>query len=111
MLSKLAQDFLAIPFSGAKVERLFNSTYNICYYQQGKLHAETIEALIIQIYIDKFTIVSEYTELLDNIDNKPLSSEQANMSSVQEDEAIQFGYISDGDEDNLSRDEDDGYNR
>ena len=33
------------------------------------------------------------------------------MSSVQEDEAIQFGYISNGDEGNLSRDKDDGHDR
>ena len=33
------------------------------------------------------------------------------MSSVQEDKAIQFGYISDGDEGNLSRDKNDEYDR
>ena len=109
MLSKLAQDFLAIPSSGAGVERLFNSACDICHYQQGKLHAETIKALMIQMYTDRFAIASEYTELLDDMDDKPLSLEQANMISVQEDEAIQFGYISDGDEGNLSRDEDEGY--
>ena len=106
MLSKLAQDFLAIPSSGAGVERLFNSTHDIYHYQQGKLHTETIKALIVQMYIDRFAIASEYAELFDNMDDKPLSLEQANISSVQEDEAIQFRYISDGDEGNLSRDED-----
>ena len=109
MLSKLTQDFLTIPSSGAGVERLFNSAYNICHYWWGKLHTETIKALIVQIYTDRFAIASEYAELLDNMDDKPLSLEQANMSSVQEDEAIQFGYISDGDEGNLSRDEDEGH--
>ena len=62
-----------------------------------------------QICTDRFAITSEYAELLDDMDDKPLSLEQANMSSVQEDEAIQFGYISDGDEGNLSRDEDEGH--
>ena len=109
MLSKLTQDFLAIPSSEAGVERLFNSAHDIYHYQQGKLHAETIEALMVQIYTDRFAIASEYAELLDDIDDKPLSLEQANMISVQEDEAIQFGYISDGDEGNLSRDEDEGH--
>lgn len=47
-------------------------------------------------------------ELLDDMDDKSLSLEQANMSSVQEDEAMQCGYISDGDEGNLPRYEDDG---
>ena len=88
VLSKLAQDFLAIPSSGAGVERLFNSAYDICYYQWGKLHAETIEALMVQIYTDRFAIASEYAELLDDMDDKPLSLEQANMSSVQENKAI-----------------------
>ena len=109
VLSKLAQDFLAIPSSGAGVERLFNSAHDICHYQWGKLHAETIEALMVQMCTDRFAIASEYAELLDDMDDKPLSLEQANMSSVQEDEAIQFGYISDGDEGNLSRDEDEGH--
>ena len=41
-----------------------------------------------QICTDRFAITSEYAELLDDMDDKSLSLEQANMSSVQEDEAI-----------------------
>ena len=40
------------------------------------------------MYIDRFAIASEYAELFNDIDNKPLSLEQANMSSVQENKAI-----------------------
>lgn len=64
---------------------------------------------MVQMCTDRFAIASEYTELLDNMDDKSLSLEQANISSIQEDEAIKYGYISDGDECNLSRDEDDEY--
>lgn len=41
----LARDTLAIPATGAGVERLFNTARDICYYCRGRMKSTTIEEL------------------------------------------------------------------
>ena len=61
MLVSLAYDILAIPASGASVERLFNYAYDIYHYRWGQLKLETIRELMLQIYSLNFKL--KQTEL------------------------------------------------
>src|SRR5205814_9819476 len=45
-LGKMARDILAVPASGAGVERLFNIARDICNFRRGRLHGETIRKLM-----------------------------------------------------------------
>ena len=53
-LSSLARDVLAIPASGAGVERLFNSARDICHYRRGQLEPETIKDLMMWMCATRF---------------------------------------------------------
>lgn len=41
-LADLARDILTIPATRARVERLFNSTRDVCHYRRGSLKPSTI---------------------------------------------------------------------
>jgi hypothetical protein len=43
----LARDVLSIPATRAGVERLFNTARDICHYRRGRLHAGTIQELML----------------------------------------------------------------
>lgn len=63
-IASLARDYLAIPASGAGVERLFNTARDICHYRRGSLKAETIEELMLYLCSSKFDLgVQEAEEL------------------------------------------------
>ena len=53
-LASLERDFLSIPATGAGVERLFNSPYDICHCRRGSLNAKTIQDLMMFLYTSHF---------------------------------------------------------
>jgi hypothetical protein len=56
----MVRDFLTVVINGVSVKRLFNSSQDICYYRQSRLYPDTIKAIILQIYTDRFTINKKY---------------------------------------------------
>lgn len=56
ILASLARDILAIPASGAGVERLFNCARDICHYRRGQLKPETIRELMLKMCSSKFEL-------------------------------------------------------
>lgn len=64
----MARDFLTIATNGVSVERLFNSSRDICHYRRSRLHPDTIEAAMLQMCTDRFTINEEYQDILDEVD-------------------------------------------
>jgi len=63
-LAALAPDILSVRASGAGVERLFNSTRDICHYRQGSLKATTTKDLILFMCATKFNIEEEGLEFI-----------------------------------------------
>ncbi|KAA8643858.1 uncharacterized protein ATNIH1004_010633 [Aspergillus tanneri] len=64
-LSSLARDVLAIPASGAGVERLFNSARDICHYRRGHLKSSTIKDLMMWMCTSKFELEQEQLDLME----------------------------------------------
>ncbi|XP_077660676.1 uncharacterized protein AFUA_4G03300 [Aspergillus fumigatus Af293] len=89
VLSRLARDLLAVPATGAGVERFFNSTRDICHYRRGSLNEETIQDLMMMMYMcaQKFTL-----------DNIQATHEEELTLKATEDE---FELISDREEEKL----------
>lgn len=56
VLSAIARDCLAVPATGAGVERLFNSARDICHYFRGSLNATTIQDLMLLLCANCFDI-------------------------------------------------------
>lgn len=63
-LSSLARDVLAIPASGAGVERLLNSARDICHYRRGHLKSCTIKDLMMWMCTSNFELEQEQLELM-----------------------------------------------
>jgi hypothetical protein len=63
-LTELARDILAIPATGAGVERLFNTARDICHYRRGRLNATTIQELMMYLCTSKFDVEEEQSSLL-----------------------------------------------
>jgi hypothetical protein len=59
----MARDILAIPASGAGVERLFNCARDICHYRRGQLKAETIRDLMLHLCSSKFDLEQSQIEI------------------------------------------------
>lgn len=63
----MARDFLTIATNGVGVERLFNSSRDVCHYRRSRLHADTIEAIMLQMCTDRFAIKEEYQNILEEL--------------------------------------------
>ncbi|OQD95763.1 hypothetical protein PENVUL_c105G07924 [Penicillium vulpinum] len=55
-IALLVRDILAIPATGAGVERLFNTARDICHYRRGRMKAETIEELMLFLCTSRFDL-------------------------------------------------------
>ncbi|KAJ5288288.1 hypothetical protein N7508_011063 [Penicillium antarcticum] len=55
---------MSIPATSAGVERLFNSTRDICHYRRGSLNLETIRDIMLYICITRFDIKEEQRLIL-----------------------------------------------
>ncbi|KAJ6105315.1 hypothetical protein N7523_010125 [Penicillium sp. IBT 18751x] len=55
-IALLARDYLAIPATGAGVERLFNTARDICHYRRGSLKSRTIEELMLYLCTSRFDL-------------------------------------------------------
>jgi hypothetical protein len=64
----MARDFLTVATNGVSVKRLFNSSRDICHYRRSRLYPDTIEAIMLQMCTDRFTINEEYQQILDEVD-------------------------------------------
>lgn len=102
ILYLMAQDFLAIPASGVGVERLFNSARDICSYRRGRLEADTIHGLMLQLTTDRFLIKQEYQRMRDSME--PGTDPEYESDSEDMEECV---YISDADEHENGDEEDD----
>ena len=63
----MARDFLTIAIDGIGVKRLFNTSRDVYYYRRSRLHPDTIKAIILQIYTDRFTINEEYKDIIEEM--------------------------------------------
>ncbi|KAJ5771484.1 uncharacterized protein N7511_003535 [Penicillium nucicola] len=95
ILASLARDVLITPASGSGVERLFNSTRDICYYRRGSLKPQTIKELMLFIYTTKFDVESEQLALIDEYlstdDEEDLSNSEASAETIQNPNARALG--------------------
>ncbi|EAU32787.1 predicted protein [Aspergillus terreus NIH2624] len=67
ILYSMARDFLTVATNGVSVKRLFNSSRDICHYRRSRLYPDTIEAIMLQMCTDRFTINEEYQQILDEV--------------------------------------------
>jgi hypothetical protein len=85
VLSRIARDILATATSGVGVESLFNSVRDICHYRRSRLSPDTIEALVIMMCTDRFTIDKDFQQLLDEISvDNGLGSESSDDIDIGE---------------------------
>lgn len=61
-ITALARDYLAIPATGARVERLFNTARDICHYRRGSLKSQTIEELMLYLCTSRFDLEVQDTK-------------------------------------------------
>lgn len=98
-IALLARDVLAIPATGAGVERLFNTARDICHYRRGSLKSQTIEELMLYLCTSRFDLeVQEAKEferffttddiqvLMEEKDEKPDDVEINEISDTEEQE-------------------------
>ncbi|KAK9847933.1 hypothetical protein MYU51_017407 [Penicillium brevicompactum] len=65
ILASLARDVLSTPASGAGVERLFNSTRDICHFRRESLKPKTIQDLMMMMCTTRFDVESEKWAFID----------------------------------------------
>ena len=87
----MAQDFFAIATTDVSVEQLFNSTWDICHYHHGQLHADIIHDLMLQLTTDQFHLKEEYRDL-----NEDSPENKACIDSEAEFDGNECNYISNG---------------
>ncbi|EED14570.1 conserved hypothetical protein [Talaromyces stipitatus ATCC 10500] len=58
-IAALARDALSVSVTGAGIKWLFNIAWDICHYRCGKLHAVTIQELILFLCASRFKIDQE----------------------------------------------------
>jgi hypothetical protein len=95
-LSSLARDVLAIPASGAGVERLFNSARDICHYRRGQLERETIKDLMMWMCATRFEVEQQRLDLMGEylLASEVAATEESAPSQTQ----LDFEPISDNEE-------------
>lgn len=93
-----------MPATGAGVERFFNSTRDICHYRRGSLNEETIQDLMMMMYMcaQKFTLDSQqYSHLgkkkMPKADIQATHEEELTLKATED----EFELISDREEEKL----------
>ncbi|OQE11262.1 hypothetical protein PENFLA_c075G05799 [Penicillium flavigenum] len=78
-LARIARDIMSIPATSAGVERLFNSTRDICHYRRGSLNPETIRDIMLYMCITRFDLKEEQRLILQEylMDYKMVASAEA----------------------------------
>ena len=107
----MARDFLTIAIDGIGVKRLFNTSRDVYYYRRSRLHPDTIEAIMLQIYTDQFIINKEYKDIIEEMNPEDIQFTLPDDDNDKED-IIATIHISDiKDLDDLEDDfEEDEYN-
>ena len=105
-LARIARDLLAIPAAGVGVERLFNSSRDICHYRKRRLNPDTIRLLIIKLYITRFELAEDLRVIKAEL---PYESDSESDNDSDDDCDLDFRYISDNETDNLTEDINDNY--
>ncbi|KAE8331706.1 hypothetical protein BDV39DRAFT_200851 [Aspergillus sergii] len=93
ILFQLARDFLTVATNGVGVERLLNSSRDICHYRRSCLQSDTIEAIILQMCTDRLQISEDFI-----VPQAEMDSEEIQIVSEQEqgnDDTLSNVYISD----------------
>jgi hypothetical protein len=67
ILAMIARDFLAIAASGVGVERLFNSSRDICHYRRSRLAPDTIHAIMVQMCNDRFVLKQDHARIMEDV--------------------------------------------
>jgi hypothetical protein len=89
------RDIFAISAFGIDIERLFNSSRDICYYRRGRLNSDIIRLFIIKLYITRFELKNDWKVIKTTINS---ISENIDFSDKEESDGekdIDFLYISD----------------
>jgi hypothetical protein len=60
----LARDVLSVPATGAGVERLFNTAWDLCHYRRGRMKSETVEELMMFLCTIRFDLEQQEAEHL-----------------------------------------------
>ncbi|OJJ79772.1 hAT family dimerization domain-containing protein [Aspergillus glaucus CBS 516.65] len=100
VLSRMVQDFFSVPVSGVGVENLFSVARDVCHYQRNRLAPEMIEAIMLQMCVDRFEMKKEF--------QFQSEGEEYNSVSSKADEIVPELWISDvEDADGFDEEEDD----
>ena len=66
-LARIARDILSTPATGVGTERVFNSSRDICYFQQARLLPKTICTLTILNYFNDFHPIAKQEAALEDL--------------------------------------------
>jgi hypothetical protein len=93
ILAQIARDTLAIPATGAGVERIFNYARDICHYRRGSLKESTISNLMMYMCTSNFESKEELDQYARELAGITSSEFQINEtfdldSLISDDEAI-----------------------
>jgi hypothetical protein len=91
---------LAIPAAGVGVERLFNSSRDICHYRRGRLHPDTIRLLMMKLCMTRFELAEDLRVIKAEL---PAESD-CESDSDSDDCDTDFLYISDDELDDPDED-------
>lgn len=69
ILAQMTRDFLSVPASGVGVERLFNSSRDVCHYRRSRLASDTIHSIMLQMCTDRFILKQEFADIAEDIKN------------------------------------------
>lgn len=83
----MVQDFFSVPVSRVGVENLFSVTRDVCHYRRNRLAPETIEAIMLQMCVDRFEMKKEF--------QFQSEGEEYNSVSSKADEIVPELWISD----------------
>ena len=97
-LSALARDILSISATGAGVERLFNTARDICHYRRGRLHASTIQELMMYLCTSKFDKEEQDSALLQEFFTRDEIEEAKEEKGITSD-MVDIDPVSDTEED------------
>lgn len=83
VLTQMARDFLSVASSGVGVERLFNSSRDVCHYRRARLNPSTVRVIMIVMCTTQFNLSQDYANLEpDVLDDLPNTAEDTEISEV-----------------------------
>lgn len=89
-VARMARDILAIPLSGVGVERVFNMARDVCHYRRSRLHANSIQKIMLIKHGDQDNMLDKILDSAEELGKEVLKEDDEDDARTLKEEVAPY---------------------